>query len=193
VPAALQAWQIPAVFLRSPHASSWSGRSLPRAREPPWVIAAPSAQHETGGHRQSHDRRGGVGRSDSSTLIPPALGGESVRQIGETGAVVIVETELTARDAVEPVVVDYDQREAVTNLGRSTRAPSEHLVPPPSRSPRDRHQTSSLARATSNNSLQENRQQMWGAAGRDAPLVDRGSYPAASPTWAGVACRHRSL
>jgi len=69
------------------------------------------------------------GAPDKVVPYRPSLVKDCVRHVGDTVALVVAETEATARDAAELVMVDYAAREAVTDVARAA-APGAPLVWP---------------------------------------------------------------
>jgi carbon-monoxide dehydrogenase large subunit len=112
------------VFVRSPHAfADIRAIDTIAARVQPGVIAVLTARDM---------EREGVGNLTIAAPVPggaglvvphrPALAGDCVRHVGEAVALVVADTEAAARDAAERVVVEYEEREAVTDLRRSADA-----------------------------------------------------------------------
>jgi aerobic carbon-monoxide dehydrogenase large subunit len=112
------------VFVRSPHAfAGIRVIDIGRAREQPGVLAVLTARDMEKAH---------VGNLTIPAPVPggealavphrPALAGDCVRHVGEAVALVVAETDMAARDAAEQVVVDYEERDAVTELRRSAEA-----------------------------------------------------------------------
>jgi carbon-monoxide dehydrogenase large subunit len=82
--------------------------------------------------------RAGVGNVTLSVPVPngtlinphrPALAGDTVRHVGDPVALVVAESEAVARDAAEQVVVDYAEREAVTDVARAAQPGAPQLWP----------------------------------------------------------------
>jgi aerobic carbon-monoxide dehydrogenase large subunit len=119
-----EAGQAYGVFVRSPHAfADIRAIDTIAARVQPGVIAVLTVRDM---------EREGVGNLTIPAPVPggaglvvphrPALAGDCVRHVGEAVALVVADTEAAARDAAERVVVEYDEREAVTDLRRSADA-----------------------------------------------------------------------
>jgi carbon-monoxide dehydrogenase large subunit len=119
-----EAGQACGVFVRSPHAfADIRAIDTTVARKQPGVVAVLTARDM---------EREGVGNLTIPAPVPggaglvvphrPALAGDCVRHVGEAVALVVADTEAAARDAAERVVVEYEEREAVTDLRRSADA-----------------------------------------------------------------------
>src|SRR4029077_391927 len=59
----------------------------------------------------------------------PAMAPETVRFVGQAVAVVIAETKNQARDAAEPVLVDYEEQQAVPKIHAAIKAGAPQLHP----------------------------------------------------------------
>ena len=120
-----------AVFIRSPHAfAAIRAMDTDAARAQLGVIAVLTARDMD---------QAGVGNLTVPAPVPggealvvphrPALAGDYVRHIGEAVALVIADSDSAARDAAERVVVDYEERDAVTDLRRSANPEAPQLWP----------------------------------------------------------------
>jgi carbon-monoxide dehydrogenase large subunit len=119
------------VFVRSPHAfADIRGIDTSAARAVPGVLAVLTAVDLD---------LAGIGSvsvaipvpSGAGMVVPrrPSLAGDCVRHVGDTVALVVAETEATARDAAETVAVDYVPRDAVTNVARAALPGAPQIWP----------------------------------------------------------------
>jgi carbon-monoxide dehydrogenase large subunit len=120
-----------AVFVRSPHAfAAIRGIDAGAAQAVPGVLAVLTA---------ADMERAGVGNVTIATPVPngpglvvpyrPALAGGFVRHVGDAVALVVADSEAIARDAAELVAIDYDPREAVSDVAAAARADSPQVWP----------------------------------------------------------------
>src|SRR5690242_9667667 len=106
------------VFVRSPHAfATIRAIDATEARHRPGVLAVLTA---------ADMRQAGIGNvavvapvpNGAGLVVPfrPALAGDCVRHVGDAVALVVADSEAAARDAAELVAVDYEPRDAVTDV-----------------------------------------------------------------------------
>ena len=118
-------------FVRSPHAfADIKDIDTTAARALPGVLAVLTAADLDAA---------GIGTVSVAVPVPggagmvvphrPSLAGNVVRHVGDTVALVIAESEATARDAAELVEVNYAARDAVTDLARAARPGAPQLWP----------------------------------------------------------------
>jgi aerobic carbon-monoxide dehydrogenase large subunit len=121
-----------ATFVRSPHAHAGL-KSIDKsaALEVPGVLTVLDgkdlAADEIGGlicGWMIHSKDG----SEMKAGAHPALAEDTVRYVGDHVAIVIAETQAAAKDGAEAVVVDYDVREAVIDLGSAQKAGPVHDI-----------------------------------------------------------------
>src|SRR3954447_3701031 len=120
-----------AVFVRSPHAFAAIRALDPSAaRALPGVLAVLTAADLADS---------GIGNVTLASPVPngaglvvpdrPALAGDVVRHAGEAVALVVAESEATARDGAELVAVDYEPRDPVTEVAAAVRSDAPQIWP----------------------------------------------------------------
>ena len=81
----------------------------------------------------------GFKRADGRTTVSPprrALAHEFARYVGEAVVAVVAESREAARDAIDRVVVEYEELPAVADVVAATRAGAPAVTPrPPTTSP----------------------------------------------------------
>jgi carbon-monoxide dehydrogenase large subunit len=117
-----------AVFVRSPHGFADIRKiEASAALAMPGVLAVLTA---------ADMERAGVGNVTLAVPVPngtlinphrPALVGDTVRHVGDPVALVVAETEAIARDTAEQVVIDYAERDAVTDVARALQSGAPQL------------------------------------------------------------------
>lgn len=127
-----QPGQTHGVFVRSPHAHAGI-KSIDRAP----ALALPGVIAVLDGKDLATDEIGGlicgwmIHSKDGSEMKVgdhPALALDTVRYVGDHVAIVIAETREAAKDGAEAVVVDYDERPAVIDLGSAQKAAAVHEI-----------------------------------------------------------------
>ncbi len=122
-----------AAFVRSPHAAAdIKGIDVEEARKAKGVVAVLTGADMKAaniGNLSQHPPL--PGKNGGKLIIPvrPALAHDAVRHIGEPVAVVIGETFAAAQDAAELVNVDYEVKDAITDLREAVK-PGAPLVWP---------------------------------------------------------------
>ncbi|HEX3863998.1 MAG TPA: xanthine dehydrogenase family protein molybdopterin-binding subunit [Stellaceae bacterium] len=119
------------VFVRSPHASAAIRRiDTAVARSQPGILAVLTAADldaaGIGSVAHAVPVPGGAGM-----VVPfrPALVCDAARHVGDAVALVVGDTEAAARDAAELVEIDYEPREAVTDVARAVLSGAPRIWP----------------------------------------------------------------
>ncbi len=120
-----------AAFVRSPHAAAGiRAIDTGAARAVPGVVAAlTAADLECAGLGDINLITPVPGGADM--VIPPhrALAGDAVRHVGDPVALVVADSEAAARDGAERVAVEYEARQAVTDLAGAVRPEAPRVWP----------------------------------------------------------------
>ena len=122
-----------ACFVRSPHAcadiKSIDTKAAEAIKGVIAVITAADIKAANVGNLSQHPPV--AGRNGGKLIMPvrPALAGERVRHIGEAVAMVIGETAAAAQDGADAVEVEYETRDAVTDLREAMKPGAPQVWP----------------------------------------------------------------
>jgi len=123
-----------AAFVRSPHAHAVLKKvSTEKAKKAPGVLAVYTGQDlaaaKVGGLPCGWLITDVNGKPMKEPPFPPLAQGK-VRHVGERVAVVVAETPEQARDAAEMVKVDYQELDAVSDVGKARKSAALHDIAP---------------------------------------------------------------